>query len=293
MLCIRPLKLKGRQELVPCGQCCLCREQYAKQWAVRASVENLMHKKSVFLTLTYSDECLPKDRSVHKRDLQLFLKRLRKICFESKIRYFACGEYGETTHRPHYHLIVYGISKNDPVFKNMRGRSGECKAWPFGRCFVGDVSFQSCKYVAGYVAKKYKGKDALEHYKKLGVEPEFCLSSRRPGIGGTYFEKYQDVVFKKGYITISGKKYDIPKFFEDKKKQADIAYAFQAKIDVVKHQFEEEQKKRALFDKSAYSNYGNLGYPYARHCFDEDIAKQKEDSFKVRQKKRKKGALDV
>lgn len=287
MLCINPIHLKGHDSPVPCGQCCLCREQYAKQWAVRASVENLMHDKSVFLTLTYNDECLPKDGSVHKRDLQLFMKRLRKLC-GVKIRYFSCGEYGEVSKRPHYHLICYGISKNNKVFQNMRGRSGDCKAWPFGRCYVGDVTFQSCKYVAGYVAKKYKGRDALKHYQELGVEPEFCLSSRRPGIGSSYFDKYQDVVFNKGYITISGKKYDIPKFFEDKKKANDLAYAFQSKIDSAKAQFEERCKLFQEFKNSSYA-----GKFRGLVDFGLEKALTKQANFDSKQKRKKKGALNV
>lgn len=284
MLCAHPLYLKGHAEPVPCGQCCLCREQYAKQWAVRASVENLMHDKSVFLTLTYKPECLPEDRSVHKRDLQLFMKRLRKLCKNKKIRYFACGEYGDLSKLPHYHLIVYGISKNDPVFVNMLGRSGDCKAWPYGRCFVGDVTFQSCKYVAGYVAKKYKGKDALKHYQELGVEPEFCLSSRRPGIGGSYFDKYQDVVFNKGYVTISGKKYDIPKYFEDKKKAEDPFYDFQTRIEKAKRDFDEAVKEKILFDGCSYRNYREMN---------DELSRTKQANFEARYKRKRKGVLDV
>lgn len=293
MLCIRPIHIKGQKELVPCGQCCLCREQYAKQWAVRASLENRLHDKSVFLTLTYDPLFLPKDGSVHKRVLQLFLKRLRKYC-KCKIRYFACGEYGEQNRRPHYHLIVYGIDRHNPVFYGFLGKSGYCRCWsdpdtgtPYGRVFVGDVTFDSCKYVAGYVAKKYKGKGALAYYQKLGVEPEFCLQSRRPGIGGAYFDKYQDILFNKGFITISGKKYDIPKYFEDKRRESDWQYDFKRKIEVAKSQFEEEQKLRDLYaDRNEYVQGG-----FNRMQL--DILNQKQANFEARHKKRKKGALDV
>jgi hypothetical protein len=45
-----------------------------------------------------------------KRDLQLFFKRLRKAYPDVKLRYFACGKYGEQFARPHYHVILFGKS---------------------------------------------------------------------------------------------------------------------------------------------------------------------------------------
>lgn len=43
---------------------------------------------------------------LQKRDIQLFIKRLRKRTNE-KIRYFAVGEYGPVHFRPHYHLLLW------------------------------------------------------------------------------------------------------------------------------------------------------------------------------------------
>lgn len=45
-----------------------------------------------------------------KRILQLFLKRLRKYLDKyegQKIRFFATGEYGPTSFRPHFHILLY------------------------------------------------------------------------------------------------------------------------------------------------------------------------------------------
>ncbi len=74
------------------------------------------------MTLTYDDEHLPindyvdSDGVIHgkptlrKRDVQLFLKRLRKnYKYDNHIKYFCCGEYGGKTFRPHYHLIIFGF----------------------------------------------------------------------------------------------------------------------------------------------------------------------------------------
>lgn len=44
---------------------------------------------------------------LRKRDLQLFIKNLRTFIPEYEIRYFASGEYGPDTFRPHFHILLY------------------------------------------------------------------------------------------------------------------------------------------------------------------------------------------
>lgn len=117
--CVKPRVIKcadGQHRTVPCGQCIACRLNKVRDWTLRIMHEAKFYKDNVFLTITYSPENLPADGSIHKEDLQLFLKRLRKALGEEKIRYFACGEYGEKYSRPHYHLIIFGIGQNHPIF---------------------------------------------------------------------------------------------------------------------------------------------------------------------------------
>ena len=94
---------------VPCGQCIGCRLEYARVWATRCWHESLMHDQSYFVTLTYDDDHL-KTFSLVPEDLTNFFKRLRNY---KKIRYYACGEYGDKNGRPHYHAIIFGLSLND------------------------------------------------------------------------------------------------------------------------------------------------------------------------------------
>ena len=51
--------------------------------------------------------------SLRKRDFQLFMKRLRKKYSDDRIRFYACGEYGSETFRPHYHAILFGLHLDD------------------------------------------------------------------------------------------------------------------------------------------------------------------------------------
>ena len=85
MQCTAPITLfkVGKQYYpqglqVPCGKCLACRIKNRKEWQIRMLHELNYHDDAVFLTLTYSDEYLPDNNTLVKRDLQLFIKRLRK-----------------------------------------------------------------------------------------------------------------------------------------------------------------------------------------------------------------------
>jgi hypothetical protein len=101
---------------VPCGKCVLCREKKASEWSFRALCENQSSiTEPLFVTLTYDNAHKPRC-GVRKEDIQNFMKRLRrnldKLNIEHDIRYFACGEYGKKTHRPHYHLILWNFPRD-------------------------------------------------------------------------------------------------------------------------------------------------------------------------------------
>lgn len=174
----------------PCGQCMACRLNKVRDWTIRLMHENRFHEHSVFLTLTYDEAHLPADKCIHKEDVQNFMKRLRN--HKKDIRFFACGEYGERYARPHYHLIIFGLSMNDPLFKGKvydrksKGYYLLSPLWKNGNMYIGDVTYSSCRYVASYVNKKQLGKKGKEFYEVNKLEPEFTLMSRHPGIGTSF-----------------------------------------------------------------------------------------------------------
>lgn len=177
---------------IPCGKCAGCRIDQANDWATRAYLESTKYKKNAFITLTYNNENIPKNRTLIKRDLQLFWKRLRKS--GEDIRYIACGEYGPTTLRPHYHAIIYNYWPEDAVFfkKNLSNdylftSEKLNKIWGKGYTIIGHVTYETAAYVARYVYKKAFGLNKQWNIKH-GRTPEFTLSSRRPGIGANGFE---------------------------------------------------------------------------------------------------------
>lgn len=206
MQCIRPIRIKSGL-MVPCGHCVACRIARTREWAVRLYHEKSSWKETSFVTLTYDDDHLPVNNSLSKRELQLFFKRLRKQIVTNKIKYYACGEYGENTDRPHYHAIIYGFDgcsvKGSDLLKD---------EWPLGFVKCGSVTFDSCRYVCQYVQKKY---DGLLAEKTYGCrEPPFQLQSL--GLGKDFALKHADQIRNNLDITIDGKHVGIPKYYVKK-----------------------------------------------------------------------------
>lgn len=226
---------------LPCGQCNGCKADRAEEWALRCYHESQTHQANSFITLTFSDSELPEDYSVHVRTWQLFMKRLRYELNGTKLRFFACGEYGEQTNRPHYHALIFGYDfSNDRKLLSEDGQ-GNClyqsellqKVWPYGHSTIGDVTYASAKYCAQYIMKKVKPShpSAADHYlrihpitnKLVTVQPEFACQSRRPGLGTTWFDKFKSDAFPSDFIVVEGKMHAVPRFYDRKLQEEELA----------------------------------------------------------------------
>lgn len=200
-------EFRDRAYIVPCNRCIGCRLDYARDWSNRMLLELADNPNALFITLTYDNDHVPKSDkgylSTSVRDCQLFMKRLRKHFSGKKIRYFIGAEYGPKTNRPHYHGIFFGLTFDDfpDLMLHKVNKLGQPlyrsdilakDIWKNGFCSIGAVSKDTCAYTARYMLKKFKGFDRL-HYVDKGIEPEFSLCSRRPGIGLGYLEKHPEV----------------------------------------------------------------------------------------------------
>lgn len=222
------VSLTGVPFQLPCGRCIGCRLERSRQWAVRCMHENKLHSHSAFVTLTYDPKNVPEGGSLVKRDLQLFMKRLRKK-FGRDIRFYGCGEYGDTDERPHYHLLLWNVQ-----FPNLRHVATTKKGgkmlytsdalselWPQGFHWIGDVTFESAAYVARYIVKKVTGAPACDHYQRMTVdgeiidrEPEFTVMSRRPGVGSAWFDRYHSEVYAHDSVIARGRECKPPRFYD-------------------------------------------------------------------------------
>lgn len=159
-----------------CGQCLPCRVNSRRLWTWRQFLESLCHEESSFITLTYSDDHLPGPPSVDPDSLRLFIGRLRENVFRltgSRLRYYAVGEYGDHSWRPHYHLNVFGMG---PSLESIVQR-----CWPYGYSYTAEFNEFTAQYVGGYVTKKLSSWDSRGL--PVGLHPEFARMSRKPGLG--------------------------------------------------------------------------------------------------------------
>lgn len=233
----KPVTAGAEPILLPCQECLGCRTSKAQEWALRCTLELQRHEHAAFITLTYSDRYLPP--TLQKRDLVLWLKRFRKaLADESRlprghhgprlparsIRFFASGEYGETTQRPHYHALVFGARESDRTtvdrtWSSRNRRTGARE--PIGRTAVDKVTPARVAYVAGYTQKKLSDQ---EHVRHLRTDPDtgesyywvppFIEMSRggRTG-GGIGGEARQHVHSWKEYAVLNGSKIAVPRYY--------------------------------------------------------------------------------
>lgn len=217
-------KIEGELTL-PCGQCIGCRLERSRQWAVRCVHESKMHKFNCFVTLTYDDIHLPDNRSLDYKHFQAFMKRLRRRFSGVPIRFFMCGEYGESTSRPHYHALLFGIDFADKKHWRKSGSGSALftsdvlsRLWPHGSAYIGDVTFESAAYCARYVLKKHTGSNSTLPYTNPDTgeirQKEFCHMSLKPGIGRPWLDRFRADVYPHDHVIVRGNPCKPPKYYD-------------------------------------------------------------------------------
>lgn len=206
MRCISPVFVRRTRLSVPCGKCNFCLALRRADWTFRLKQELKISSSASFVTLTYDEENLvfaDDGPTLCKSDLQLFFKRLRKK--EKKgIRYYAVGEYGTETSRPHYHIILFNASSSKVVED-----SWKVDGKPIGMTHIGLVTPASIHYVTKYV---------INRVCDYGLRaPPFQVMSRNPGIGDNYrithFEYHRKSM--KNYTSVNGIVARLPRFYKD------------------------------------------------------------------------------
>ena len=266
-----PVLSRERLVPVPCGKCPECLKRRSNSWAYRLQQEEKMHRTSAFVTLTYDNDNVTLTQkgflTLVKKDFQDFMKRLRKKHYNTKLRYWACGEYGSTTMRPHYHAIIYNLNPEHLQ-----------DAWGLGETHIGTVSGASIAYTTKYM---HKGKLIPVHAND-DRQPEFSLMSK--GLGKNYLtpeiiEYHQADINRNYLITEGGVKVALPRYYREK-----IYTPEQRKNQSMT--VEQSQEKALEASKKRYKQRtGSLdGYDYSKH----QSVKQAIELFKDNAQKNRK-----
>lgn len=268
--CANSIKLKDLDFRVPCGKCLPCQKKRRSEWSLRLEHEYMFSDSAFFITLTYNDFNIPRTKegyhTLHKKHLQNYIKRLRNdhvkyVAKEMKvskshvkniskpIRYYAVGEYGSKTRRPHYHLLLfnYDIANLAPLTNQWKNTD---TGYRHGHVDVGTVTSASINYVTKYMFKPFGKKDKRTR--------PFSLMSKKPIIGHAYLENYGthhiqnedlEVRDKNGHVRRLPKAY-LRRLFTNK----------EDRIELSRKSFEKHIEKRmAQYEKTIVENYsGNV-----------------------------------
>jgi hypothetical protein len=230
--------------VVPCGKCPFCMATRRSDWSTRLHYEAKKHAVKQFITLTYANPHLTWKNhcpQLVKRDLQLWFKRVRKT--GAKIRYYAVGEYGSKTYRPHYHVLLFG-DVSESVIR---------ESWPLGQVHIGSVTQESIMYCLKYMV------NGKAWQMRKDRQPPFALMSRKPGLGSNYLT---DAMIswhrseRKNYTVLDGQRRHLPRYYKTKifSKIDLVRIAVRDQKDVFKRKVEwlRHPSRRKMSDPLAY-----------------------------------------
>lgn len=193
---------------VPCQKCNFCLQNRRADWSFRLQQEQRASNTAFFITMTYDQANQPLLEyqgelygTLNKKDLQDFFKRLRKANGTDKIKYYAVGEYGGETFRPHYHAIIFNV--------NHQTITQLTKIWGKGHASIGRCEPASIHYVAKYVLNSH------DDWKPL-ANP-FALISQ--GMGKRYLSTnghQHKKALQNFVVNDSGEKQRVPRYLKDK-----------------------------------------------------------------------------
>lgn len=256
--CITPFQVRDKitQQwmALPCGKCPNCMKRRTSGWSFRLMKEGERSETALFVTLTYDTKYVPLTKNgfmtLNKRDIQTYMKRLRKLS-ETKLKYYVCGEYGSKRDRPHYHMIIFNADaeKVERAWSEYKAGYGYV---PFGSIYIGQVNEASIGYTLKYMQKPGK----IPKHQNDDRQKEFSLMSK--GLGANYITNnmiiwHKNDLLNRMYVPmIQGKKIAMPRYYKDK------IYTETQKLLINNHLkviMSDEQQKQELELIEEFGNY--------------------------------------
>lgn len=201
----------------PCGHCRGCIKDYIQAWTDRCTFESQTQRlPSAFCTLTYNDDHLPSDKSVHLADIQAFNKRFRyylsKLRDGRKYRFYCSSEYGDEDFRPHYHLLMFGFDPESSRDMECLYRAWSSKDNPIGFFSVDYLTPSRIRYSMKYVHKEFSP-DRQDDLLKRGLLPLFHNMSK--GIGLDWFMSHYDYIRTHHGYVVNGSLRPLNRYYQD------------------------------------------------------------------------------
>lgn len=259
---LRKLDKFGIPQDIPCGKCPDCRKTRISEWSFRLMQESKDSESGTFVTLTYAPIKLPITKNgfptLKKEDIQNFMKRLRKIEPNQRIKYYAAGEYGENFDRPHYHIIIFNVKD---VYSIEQAWSYESKndkeRYSIGSIHCGNVEGPSVGYTLKYLDKD--GKVPL--HRNDDRQPEFQLMSKGMGLGyitGAKVAWHRADKYGRMYIPVEENlKITMPRYYKNL-----IYHKSERKSIGIHAQLNKEKKEQR--DKQLYEMVIGLNYEHSK-----------------------------
>lgn len=237
--------------LVPCGKCYNCKRRRASSWSFRLMQQYKVAINGYFVTLTYDTEYVPISEkgfmTLDKKNLQNFFKRLRQWhgTEADSIKYYAVGEYGGKTFRPHYHIILFNVNieyvekswsdcvnKKEKLFRKL------------GQIHYGTLTEASVGYTLKYICKAKK----IPLHNNDDRVPEFSLMSK--GLGKNYLTEniiqwHKNNPEERVFLPLpDGKKAPMPRYYKEKifdeSEKERISYHHKKKSDLLQEKLIKE-----------------------------------------------------
>lgn len=247
--CYNKIILKDKNIEVNCGKCLNCIENKKKEKALRLIHEMNDYKFKYFITLTMSELEASRSKSgvttVRKEDLRNYIKKLQYYekrynmitSNKSKLKYIACGEYGEVTERAHYHLVLLtNRFIEHKIITCWKKGMVKCERLKDARAIY---------YTAGYTDKKYQNyfKDKYKEDKD-DREVAFLKASRGNGKKRIY-----EAIAKK---EINAEKYFMESFNGKNKLPTYYKNIIKEKVMGVKARYKKLSDEERLFRKKHF-----------------------------------------
>lgn len=273
--------------------------------STRIYLESTQAGSSFFITLTYNDDNLPRTEAgalcFDKKQVQDFLKRIRRKLEPTRLRFFLTCEfgdgkeakqyleqYGQEYGRSHYHAIFVCDHK-----RHLREMCDFVQAaWPFGYSSVSPCSMARIQYATqyalkdeDYLYKKYEKGDPCKPFRLFSLKPGLGAgfgNDEKPIIGFLNRYIYNDGVHFRDRIQIAGKPRGIPRYWKDR-----IDPSLGEELKLRSRQYLEEQQQHMAETKELNSFKDSLGETHSDFSIDNRILQKRRAIRQIRKSQNK------